>query len=309
MSRISPQLANDIRDAAALGYSGFNETALEKDVHISSVLNLITLLPQINYSLVFCGGTSLIKTHRMIERMSEDVDFKIILEEGLSTSSCRKLLSQIKSQFLTLLETTDYSHGGFLSENNNSHFQIDIEYESAFVRSTALRSAIKVEFTQATTVLPTPVLTATTLIGDVAANYLNPIELKCVSLEEIMAEKVISFLRRHLPYFRETTGQYEGQLVRHIYDVHMLSQADLDYSAARRATEHAYSQDALRYANTSKKFASEPREELLISLGNLNRAEITTDYEVFVADLLNPGGPECEEACESFVAVAQRLLN
>jgi predicted nucleotidyltransferase component of viral defense system len=308
MKSLPPEIVNLIRDARSGGLTGFSVASLEKDVHISSVLKLIAKLKQEHYSLVFCGGTSLIKAHRIIERMSEDVDFKIILENGLSTSARRRLLSQIRDEFLTLIDNSDYSRNDYHAENNNSHFQIDIEYESAFERTVALRPTIKVEFTETTTALPTRVRTATTLIGDVAAQYLNPVELECLSLEETMAEKVVSFLRRQLPYFRKSPGQYEGQLVRHVYDVHMLSQSEIDFAATRQATKYAYSQDAERYAKTNTNFASEPKQELLRSLGSLNREEIASNYAIFVADLLNGTEPECEEALDSFIYVAESLL-
>lgn len=34
-----------------------------------------------NTRLVFCGGTSLSKAYELIERMSEEVDLKVVLDE------------------------------------------------------------------------------------------------------------------------------------------------------------------------------------------------------------------------------------
>lgn len=309
MNKISLQLADDIREARDLGKTRFAEAALEKDFHISTVLNLATQLNQENYSLIFCGGTSLVKAHHMIERMSEDVDFKIVLAEGLSTSAKRKVLSRIKKDFAELVNASDFAQGDYRAQNNNSYFSLTIGYDSVFEKTSALRPEIKVEFTTATTALPPQLLTATTLIGDLLPEHSFPVEVVCLSLEETAAEKVVSFLRRNLPSFREQTGQYEGQLVRHIYDVHMLSQSGIDLSLARESVHFAYTSDAQRYANTSTAFAHNPRSELLASLAQLNTEEIARNYDLFVADLLSSEGPPLEEALDSFVSVAHALLD
>jgi predicted nucleotidyltransferase component of viral defense system len=241
--------------------------------------------------------------------MSEDVDFKIVLEEGLSTSARRNLLSRIKKEFAGLLDETDFSRSDFNAGNNNSHFSLNVGYQTLFETTATLRPEIKVEFTTSSTALPPQLLTATTLIGDLIPEHQAPVELLCLSLEETAAEKVVSFLRRSLPYFREFTGQYEGQLVRHIYDVHMLSLSQIDLSSARPAAEHAFTHDALRYANTSSVFATEPREELLTALTKLDKEEISQNYDLFVADLLSNEGPPLDEALDSFIRVAHALLD
>ncbi|MDF9809838.1 putative nucleotidyltransferase component of viral defense system [Aurantimicrobium minutum] len=309
MRSLAPETTTLIRDALAEDLTSFSAASLEKDLHISSVLKLIGELGQEHYSMVFCGGTSLIKAHRIINRMSEDIDFKIILGDELNTSARRKVLKQIKTEFLCLLGDSDVSFIDYPAENNNSHFHIDISYESSFERTTALRPVIKVEFTHSTTALPIEIHTATALLGDVDAHYLNPVELECLSLEETLAEKVVSYLRRNLPAFRNTPGQFEPQLVRHIYDVHMLSGLKLDLTAAQKAARHAYTEDAKRYANKSPEFAQNPRRLLLSVLTNLDEAEVASHYEEFVATLVNGDVPEFDKALSSFVTVARQLLN
>lgn len=309
MNKISLQLADDIREARDLGQTKFAEAALEKDVHISTVLNLVTQLNQENYSLIFCGGTSLVKAHRIIERMSEDVDFKVVLAEGLSTSAKRKLLSRIKQDFAELVDASGFARSDYQVQNNNSYFSLNIGYESVFEIVPSLRPEIKVEFTTAIPALPSRLLTTTTLIGNLVPQHQHAVDLMCLSLEETVSEKVVSFLRRSLPAFRESTGQYEGQLVRHIYDVHMLAHSGIDLASSREAVSFACEADALRYANTSPTFAAQPREELLSALACLDTVEISGNYDLFVADLLSADGPPFDEAMTSFITVAHTLLD
>ena len=63
---------------------------LEKDVLITQVLGLLQNFNWDEFSIVFCGGTSLSKGYRLIDRMSEDIDFKIVVPPCLTRSQSRK---------------------------------------------------------------------------------------------------------------------------------------------------------------------------------------------------------------------------
>lgn len=52
---------------------------LEKDEHLTAALRAVFDLHFEHAELVLCGGTSLVKAHRIIERMSEDADIKVAL--------------------------------------------------------------------------------------------------------------------------------------------------------------------------------------------------------------------------------------
>ena len=95
MNKLSPAQIKYIQDAAeempSLG--GF---ALEKDVFVFDAIRIVLGLKDDNFTPIFCGGTCLSKAYKIIERMSEDVDFKIIPSPAflvLSKSAKRKNLS------------------------------------------------------------------------------------------------------------------------------------------------------------------------------------------------------------------------
>lgn len=309
MRSIPPELANVIRDARAENLIGFTEASLEKDVHISAVLNLLPELSNDGYSIIFCGGTSLIKAHRLIDRMSEDVDLKVAIPDGVSVNSQRKLLGSIKQEFTVLLESAGFGIAETKADNNNFHFEFAVLYESQFAPSAALRNGIKIEFTKTTPRIPTQLLSTTALIGDVVSDFQERVDIECLSLEETLAEKVVSYLRRTLPYFLNTPGQYEDQLVRHIYDVYKLRQLPLDFTVAQVAARHAYLEDSVRYKNASAKFILTPRTELLSSLDQINRDYIESNYTKFVEELLSKQGPDLDTAIEVFKETAHLLLD
>lgn len=48
--------------------------------------------------IIFCGGTALSQAHEVIERMSEDADFRIVVPASVvSHSAQRRFLSSVKS--------------------------------------------------------------------------------------------------------------------------------------------------------------------------------------------------------------------
>jgi hypothetical protein len=49
-----------------------------KDFHVVRAINAIAALDASPFALVFGGGTALARPHRLVRRMSEDVDFKIV---------------------------------------------------------------------------------------------------------------------------------------------------------------------------------------------------------------------------------------
>lgn len=90
MRIISPEQADLIADAVAGGLLPFSPAAVEKDIHISMLLYEMSQAELAESSLIFCGGTSLVKAHQAINRMSEDVDFKLLLPHGDMSASAQK---------------------------------------------------------------------------------------------------------------------------------------------------------------------------------------------------------------------------
>jgi predicted nucleotidyltransferase component of viral defense system len=76
LNRADAKLLSDVREADDR-LARLPEAMLEKDVFITEALLAVAALQNAEMGVIFCGGTSLSKAHRLIERMSEDVDFKL----------------------------------------------------------------------------------------------------------------------------------------------------------------------------------------------------------------------------------------
>ena len=55
--------------------TNFHPSFFEKDWYTTQVLNALAKVKDPNFQLVFGGGTSLSKAHRLIQRFSEDIDY------------------------------------------------------------------------------------------------------------------------------------------------------------------------------------------------------------------------------------------
>jgi hypothetical protein len=57
-------------------------TVIEKDYYVTQVIHILSDTENEYFRLVFAGGTCLAKAHKIVKRMSEDVDFKIQLHNS-----------------------------------------------------------------------------------------------------------------------------------------------------------------------------------------------------------------------------------
>ena len=52
---------------------------VEKDWHVIRAMQAISQVDSGIFRLVFAGGTCLARAHKLVQRMSEDVDYKVVL--------------------------------------------------------------------------------------------------------------------------------------------------------------------------------------------------------------------------------------
>jgi hypothetical protein len=73
---------------------------IEKDWHILRAMRAVASVDATPFHLVFAGGTCLARAHKLIRRMSEDVDFKIVPLNAnpVSRSKRRKQLADLRDR-------------------------------------------------------------------------------------------------------------------------------------------------------------------------------------------------------------------
>lgn len=73
---------------------------VEKDWYVIKVLAAVSNLDVSPFRLVFSGGTALSRAHRLLRRMSEDIDLKIVFDGTTPRPALRRLRETITTALL-----------------------------------------------------------------------------------------------------------------------------------------------------------------------------------------------------------------
>ena len=64
---------------------GIAQSFVEKDWYVVQIIGIIAGIQHNGFGIIFSGGTALSKAHKLLRRFSEDVDFRILEQNGRST--------------------------------------------------------------------------------------------------------------------------------------------------------------------------------------------------------------------------------
>ncbi|HSW75471.1 MAG TPA: nucleotidyl transferase AbiEii/AbiGii toxin family protein [Candidatus Saccharimonadales bacterium] len=171
-----------------------NDAVIEKDYYVTQVIHAIFDVENEYFRLVFSGGTCLAKAYRIVNRMSEDVDFKIQVKKTDVTFSKTRLMKELK-KFRLQIKSKLILPGLIISEsivrNQGQYSRIEINYPTAFSASTGLRPHILLEFILSDIRLAIEKISVKTLIEENIenTNLFAPSLIQCVSVEETAIEK------------------------------------------------------------------------------------------------------------------------
>lgn len=331
MRQVSKANIDKIEEFLADGRLDLSEYALEKDFLVFDALEIITSLPQNDYfELVFCGGTCLSKAYGLLERMSEDVDFKVVPTDvaiGLGRDSLRKRLSEYTKSIVAALEIGGFGEGAVnrCSRDENKYAALDVSFSSAFTKPTSLRANLLIELNYTRLSDSSETLSIGLLLDKLAlGQYSQTKAIKCVSLREALAEKLISFPRRlamHLsknassPTLDEASG-WDQALVRHIYDVHQIYRKHPtvigDLQEMTRMVSFVIEKDASDFSNQHPSFCDNPRKEISTALAWAQSSEVLQrQYDAFVIDMVYAQAsstPNFKEALGVFDSALSSIL-
>lgn len=307
MREISGEQADRIRLARAERLSFYPPAALEKDIHLSEILRIIASINLTAFKLSFGGGTSLVKGYQLFDRMSEDLDFKVEPNQTLSKSQLRSGLTEAKRAIKAAISEQGFGIRNTLTRNKSSYFLIQAEYKSIFEPIVSLRTTINLEFVNSRLYSPVRVNSIKTLLEGIYQDNVEPIFMPCVSMEQITAEKVISFLIRRYP--ADPTEFPDPRLVRHLHDVYFLSNRLASLDDVITVFKHVVTEDAARYRNQIPELSTDPIGYLSAQISRFSQDQaIANDYQDFVTSLTLGTPPDIQQVKEAFLAAANRCL-
>ena len=308
MRGIDARQRNLIQDVFLEGLSPYSLSSLEKDLHLSLILERLGSSQSELAYLVLCGGTSLVKGHKLVARMSEDMDFKVVVAADLSKNQRSLVLSRLKKHMSSLLADDGYSIERVSAHDQNSFFRIELGYSPAFPLEAALRPHVLLEFTAENPFLPPVVCPLTSFLGLAVPEEKHSASLPCLDVEETVAEKSVAFLRRSRSSRSQPPESRDRRLVRHLYDIGSIGPNGVQHSTVETAFANAIGRDSAKYATQDPEFADNPRAELARAVDNLDTSVLQADYEGFVESLVAGPALSFDQAFEQFHSLVHRLL-
>ncbi len=202
---------------------------VEKDMHVVRAIAAIAQIDAALFTLVFGGGTALARAHKLVSRMSEDVDFKVVPRPAaaVSRTMLRQQLGTLRGRVTSVLQAAgfvfDPADTTITRSRNESRYTIwQLPYDSAIGTGEGLRPTIQVELTYAPLRLPSIPKPVSSFVSEAFERPPEVATMPCVSVTETAAEKLISLTRRMATERAGLSRDPDPALVRHIYDVHAM---------------------------------------------------------------------------------------
>jgi len=228
MRTITDAQKQALEDLSAQGLlRGLPVQTAEKDIHVTELLKGLSTL-QVHHGLfsdldprkgqlarhdegiqlVFAGGTCLSKAHGLINRMSEDIDIKVLLapttkplKKGRGDRMRLKALHELIPKLLDelgfpLLEYGEGVHNPCIQDAHR-YYAVGAGYQTAYSGLPSLRPELKLELIQRQPLLPLERRKFGYLHESLAKlPATSTLVIDCISVAETAAEKVLSLLRR-----------------------------------------------------------------------------------------------------------------
>ena len=275
------------------------EAVIEKDYYVTQVIHALSEVESDYFRLIFCGGTCLAKAHKIVNRMSEDVDFKIQVkqwDENFSKSRLLKELKEFRAQINSSLMLPGLIIGASVVRNEGKYSRIEMDYPSVFPVSAGLRPHILLEFTSSDVRLSVESLSVKTLIEETLENInlFKSSSTHCVSVNETAIEKWVGLTRRIAAIERGYHAD-DDTLIRHVYDLNAINKAhriSADFFALAKAI---VTNDARQFKNQHPEYSVDPRVEIELSLSLLRNKLLWKErYQKFIEEMVYDNTPAIE---------------
>jgi hypothetical protein len=180
------------------------------------------------FTLVFGGGTALARAHKLIRRMSEDVDFKIVPTPAapVTRSGLHRQRSVLRDRVTGALQAAGFAFdpkdpAQVRSRDESGYVVFQLPY-TASGGGEELRPTIQIELKYTTLRLPRLRLPVSSFVAEALNRPPEVPAIACVDVTETAAEKLVSLTRRTAMDLAGLTRDFDPALVRHVYDLHML---------------------------------------------------------------------------------------
>ena len=205
---------------------------IEKDYWISLVLKRLSESKYVD-SVVFKGGTSLSKGHKLINRFSEDVDVAVILTPGTSGNKIKTLIRTVEKEIAT--DLTEKEVNGVTSKGSRFRKAVyEFPVTLTQKQKSAVPESIIVEINSFANPFPYHKVAIQSMISEYLQSQgqdelvkkydLEAFEVNVLDKEQTLIEKLVSLIRFS---FDENPIESISSKIRHFYDLYYLLQDEV----------------------------------------------------------------------------------
>lgn len=294
------QLFREVQEALGLP----SPSLVEKDWHVVQALAAIHHVTTDGLSLVFGGGTALGRGFGLIERMSEDIDLRIV---G-SAAPSRGALGRLRGLVTERLETAGFAVAGNVKVmQNGKYVRYDLPYSPEMRGTGVLRPEIKIElghFPIHRAPVRRPVQS---FVAEALKDSPEIPEIDCVAVSDTVADKFVALTRRGGAMI-SGIDEFDPTLVRHIYDI-ARSQPEIDLDDVVELARTVMVQDAAERAENYPAYAGNPLAETSRVIEVMATEErFIESYERHMLEMVYGERPAYEAAFEAVRRIGGRLM-
>lgn len=260
---------------------------VEKDFHVVQALAAIIEIDTAPFRLVFGGGTALSRAHRIIRRMSEDIDLRIVSDREPARPELRRLREAITEALLAAGFRFDPNNSAHRESRNESRYTIyRLPYDPLLRGEGALRPEIQIEISVWPLRIPAIDLPVSSFVAEAFQRPPEIASIACVSIVETAADKFVALTRRVGSELANVGRARDDTLVRHIYDLHVARDRydPIEVASLLHAIMLA---DAEAYGNQFPAYRDNPMVETLRAVDGLqNDPTYGQQYEEFQRNMV-----------------------
>jgi ribosomal protein S8 len=282
--------------------------AIEKDYYVTQVIQALAEIKSNYFSLTFVGGTALAKAHRLVNRMSEDCDFRIQTSpeaQNLNKSQLKNQLKKFRQEILNHLSEYGFviSEENIKVRNEGNYIRVDIPYQSITELNTILRPHIQLELIAINTKLPVENKNVTTLIRQILGDSVSHTEksIECIAVSETAADKWVALTRRVANTLHREARPTDDALIRHLFDLYYIDKKGYFNDIAHQLINEVILEDCQRYKNQNQDYYDNPIREIQFALSALREGTVWhLRWDTFTqAMTFNDDGLDYGEALET----------
>lgn len=256
---------------------GVNPSFIEKDWFATELLKSLASREFRGCQLVFAGGTSLSKGYGLIQRFSEDLDFKILNAGNLNREQRRRIRQDFTSHLKNISEFK-IDDKNILVRNEGKNFCIEVEYSNCIDFPSFLRPFLQVELFFDDDNLPSELRT----IQSFTAQYSGQSDkalINCIKPFNTGADKFNALCWRIFNNERLT----DYTLLRHLHDLYAIRLYLEDKTAFKERVLYNFnSKDKHRLQNPNIEFS----QIVYTAIKKLeNNPTLKKGYEDYVASM------------------------